>query len=62
MNTLSPQRDITNRKSKGIAAFLLMTCLRVYDGMLIKFLDIFKLRGKSNMFVESPRIPPQVLR
>lgn len=63
MNTLSPQRDISNRKSQGISAFLLMTCLRIYDGMLIKILDILKLRGKANMLVESSRIPlPQILK
>lgn len=62
MNTLSSQRDIFNRKPPGISAFLLMTCLRIYDGMLIKFLDILKLRGRANTLVESCRISKKILK
>lgn len=62
MNTLSPQRDVSNRKLQGISAFLLMTCLRIYDDMLIKFLDILKLRGSANTLVESSRIPQKILK
>lgn len=60
MNTLSPQRDIFNRKLQDISAFLLMTCLRIYDGMVIKFLDI--LRGSANTLVESSRVPKKILQ
>ena len=62
MNTLSPQRDISNSKLQGTSAFLLMTCLRIYDGMLIKFLDILKLRGSANTLVESSQDPQNVLK
>lgn len=61
MNTLSPQRDFSNRKLQGISAFLLMTCLRIYDDMLIKFLDILKLRGSANTLADSSRIPKKIL-
>lgn len=37
-----------------------MTCLRIYDGMLIKFLDI--LRGSANTLVESSRVPKKILQ
>lgn len=57
MNTFSPQRDISNRKLQGISAFLLMTCLRIYDDMLIKFLDILKLRGSANTLAEKFQDP-----
>lgn len=39
-----------------------MTCLKIYDGMLIKFVDILKLRGRANILVESSRISKKILK
>lgn len=39
-----------------------MICLRIYDGMLIKFLDILKLRERVNILVEIFRILKKILK
>lgn len=59
MNTLSLQMDISNRISQSISALFFLTndLFEDIDGMLIKFLDILKLRGKANMSAQSSRIP-----